>query len=67
MDLHEENFEIPMPEDYYLELTDNDDDLDVSDAGDNKTILDYHRQRDNVLKILFFLSHHPKVNVAMSK
>jgi len=41
MDLHEENFEIPMPEDLdYLELTDNDDDLDVSDAGDNKTILD---------------------------
>jgi len=41
MDLREENFEILMPEDAdYYELIEDDEDLDVSDASENKTILD---------------------------
>ncbi len=41
MDLHEENYEILTPEELdFYDLIDIDDDLDVSDASENKTILD---------------------------
>lgn len=41
MDLREENFENLSPEEVdYYDLIDTDEDLDVSDASENKTILD---------------------------